>query len=196
LKETVVTTSIGQLRERKCTVSERLAHRVAIALGANLGNPALTLARAAGRLAAAGVRGVRLSDLFQTEPVDCVPGTPPFVNAALVGRWSGSAQSLLRTCQLLEAEFGRPREHSQHEARLLDLDILLVGRRRLSWPELIVPHPRMERRLFVLVPLAQLAGCWLVPGTGLTVQQLCDRELVRQGRDWGRRIGPPPAHFG
>jgi 2-amino-4-hydroxy-6-hydroxymethyldihydropteridine diphosphokinase len=195
LKETVATSSVFHLRERKRTVPDRLAHRVAVALGANLGNPVLTLGRAAGRLAAEGVRELRVSDLFRTQPLDCVPGTPAFVNAVLVGTWHGCARSLLRTCQSLETEFGRPREHSQHAARALDLDIVLVGRERLSWPELVVPHPRMERRLFVLVPLAQLAGDWFVPGAGLTVRQLCDRELARQGAAWGRRIGPPPGHF-
>jgi 2-amino-4-hydroxy-6-hydroxymethyldihydropteridine diphosphokinase len=153
------------------------------------------MAKAAARLAAEGVSDIQLSDLFETCPVNCVPGTPPFVNGALVGRWRGSPLDLLRVCQSLEREFGRPADHSQHEARRLDLDILLFGQQRTNLPQLTVPHPRMAERLFVLAPLAQLAGHWLVPGTGLTVGVLCDREKRRQGAGWGRRVSACPGHF-
>ena len=165
---------------------------VAIALGANLGHPSLTLARAVSRLEAEGVTEGRASDLFLTQPVGCLPGTPPFLNGVLVGRWQGSALALLQLCQCVETEFGRPRVHSQQEARALDLDLVLFGDEVLNHPQLVVPHPRLAERLFVLAPLAQLAPEWLVPGSGATVEQLLARELRQQGPAWGARFSGPP----
>lgn len=171
---------------------DRPLHPVAIAFGANLGNPRETIARALGQLLAAGVADLRVSDLYESQPVGCVPGTPPFVNGAVIGRWPGTPHELLHACQRIETAAGRPILHSQREARVLDLDILLFGKLQLALPELTIPHPRLVERLFVLVPLAQVAATWTVPGTVLTVAGWRDHELARQGPDWGRRLGGPP----
>ena len=167
-------------------------HSVAIAFGANLGNPRQTMAEALGQLLAAGLADLRVSDLFESQPVGCISGTPPFVNGAVIGQWPGTPHELLHACQGIETAAGRPALHSQHEARLLDLDVLLFGKLQLDLPELTIPHPRLVERLFVLVPLAQLAPAWPVPGTALTVAGWRDHELARQGPDWGRRLAGPP----
>lgn len=169
------------------------SHLVALAFGTNLGDPAATAAAAVGGLLAAGLAEPRLSDLFATRPVDCLPGTPPFVNGAVVGEWPGTPHDLLRTCQRLETAAGRPANHSRQEARALDLDILLFDQLVLTLPELILPHPRLATRMFVLAPLAQIAPLWPVPGLGRTVEELLERAEQRsENAEWGRRIGGPP----
>jgi 2-amino-4-hydroxy-6-hydroxymethyldihydropteridine diphosphokinase len=169
-------------------------HSVALAFGANLGDPAATIAKALGVLQAEGLADMCVSDLFRTRPLGCVPGTPAFVNGALTGLWPGSPHKLLRLCQRLEVAAGRPAGHASDQARVLDLDILLFGNLILRLPELTLPHPRLTERLFVLEPLAQIAPSWFVPGTNCTVDELRMRELDRFGdADWGRRISGPPS---
>ena len=145
---------------------------VAIGLGSNLGDPAANLREAFRRLAAGGLAGARLSPLYLTEPEECHPGTPDFLNAAVTGRWTGSPDALKTLCQTLERDLGRAAVHDSRAARTLDLDLLLFGTRELRTPQLTIPHPRLAGRLFVLVPLADLAPDWPVPGTGRTVAGL------------------------
>ncbi|MFA4945187.1 MAG: 2-amino-4-hydroxy-6-hydroxymethyldihydropteridine diphosphokinase [Lentisphaeria bacterium] len=151
---------------------------VALGLGANLGDPAAALAAALAALRRGGVRKLRLSAVRVTVPVDCVPGTPPFHNAAATGEWGGTAVELLALCHRIERELGRPARHSPREARVIDLDILLFGGAVLRLPGLEVPHPRLLGRRFALEPLAELAADWPIPGTGLTVGEA----LARLGR--------------
>lgn len=152
---------------------------VAIGLGANLGDPPAAIRTAVRLLAAGGLAEARISPFFETAPVDCVPGTPRFVNAAVVGRWSGSLTALLRLCKAIEQCLGRPPEHSSQEARVIDLDILLFGDRRTASAAVRVPHPRLISRRFALAPLACLAPDWPIPGTTLTVAAA----LARLGKD-------------
>ena len=148
---------------------------VAIGLGANLGNPRAAIRQAVGLLVQRGLRGLRASGLYESEPVDCVAGTPVFLNAALTGIWAGGAEALLILCQAIERQLGRPAAHSSREARVIDVDILLFGGSVVQQPRLIVPHPRLRDRLFVLLPLAEIAGDWLVPPGNETVARLCQR---------------------
>ncbi|UKI34372.1 MAG: 2-amino-4-hydroxy-6-hydroxymethyldihydropteridine diphosphokinase [Lentisphaeria bacterium] len=94
------------------------------------------------KLEANGVKAIRQSRLHRTAPVDCVPGTPEFSNAALTGEWSRSAETLLELTQRLEREAGRPACHSSRESRTLDLDLILFGERCSNSPVLTLPHPR------------------------------------------------------
>lgn len=169
-------------------------HSVALAFGANLGDAAAAISEALGRLHAEGLADMQVSDLFKTRPLGCAPGTPPFLNGAVVGQWPGTPHDLLRLCQRLEVMAGRPADHAAGQARALDLDILLFGHLVLTLPELILPHPRLGERLFVLVPLAQIAPSWVVPGTGRTVDELRMQEEERfgGGTDWGHRVAGSP----
>ncbi|MCR4575801.1 MAG: 2-amino-4-hydroxy-6-hydroxymethyldihydropteridine diphosphokinase [Lentisphaeria bacterium] len=147
--------------------------KIALAMGANLGeSPSENIRWGALRLMEAGVEELQMAPLFRTKPVDCVPGTPDFINTAVVGQWNGTPLELLAACQQIEREAGRPAVHSSHEARLLDIDILLLGTETLSLSGLIVPHPRMHLRRFVLEPLATIAPDWIVPPFNKTVMQL------------------------
>ena len=109
------------------------------------------------------LRQLSMAPLFHTKPVGCVPGTPDFLNSAVIGLFDGEPLDLLERCQALERAFGRPAMHSSRESRTLDLDILLFGEERVSLPHLQIPHPRLLQRRFALAPLAAIAPEWRVP---------------------------------
>lgn len=147
--------------------------RVALALGANLGyNPEATIHWAIQKLSEAGLASIKVASIILTEPVDCAPGTPDFLNTALTGTWKGSPLELLDLIQEIEIAAGRPAKHSSHEARCLDIDIILWDEKVIETPRLIIPHPRMHLRHFVLQPLAEIAPDWKVPPAMKTVKSL------------------------
>jgi dihydroneopterin aldolase/2-amino-4-hydroxy-6-hydroxymethyldihydropteridine diphosphokinase len=132
---------------------------VVIALGSNLDEPARTVQHAARRLhRVRGLRAVRLSPLFRTDPVGG-PQQPDYVNAVAVARTRLTAGSLLEALHDIEADFGRTRE-VRWGARTLDLDLIQWGDPAAGTdlvsaePELTLPHPRAHERAFVLVPWA------------------------------------------
>lgn len=145
-----------------------------IALGSNLGRPLQTLFLATARLQEFSDQLLRRSSLHETQPVDCPPGSPRFVNAvvALVPRADETPESLLKKLQLLEQEFGREPKQVQNEPRPLDLDLIAFGTETRNTPELTLPHPRAHVRRFVLEPLAQIAPDLVLPGQTDTVQAL------------------------
>jgi 2-amino-4-hydroxy-6-hydroxymethyldihydropteridine diphosphokinase len=160
---------------------------VAIGIGANRGNPLDAITQALEQLRRGGVLRLRRAPLYRTRPVACDPETPEFVNTAVTGLWRGSPLALLALCQAIEQALGRPAAHSSRAARELDLDVLLVGERWLDSAALTVPHPRLTQRLFVLVPLAEIAPDWRLPPTLETVAACRDRLLQEPGAElWGR----------
>jgi len=146
-------------------------HQVAIALGGNLGDTEFLFHRALTLLTEAGLGSQRVSSWRRTAPVGCHPGTPDFLNGAVVGEWPGTPEELLSVTQHIEQALGRPAEHDSRASRPLDLDILLFDDLRLSSPTLTIPHPRMRQRRFVLEPLAEIAPDWLLPDCAKTVRQ-------------------------
>jgi len=160
---------------------------VAIGLGANLDQPRQAIQEAIEGLQAGGVAALRCAPLYSTRPVDCDPGTPDFINTVAVGQWRGTPLALLALCQAIEERLGRPREHSRRAARVIDLDVLLVGELCLDVARLTLPHPGLRRRLFVLVPLADVAPDWRLPPTFETAAACRDRALQAPGvAAWGR----------
>lgn len=127
-----------------------------IALGGNLGDIPETFRRACEALSDAGFRIRRFSSLLRTALVGCEPGAPEFTNAALSGFWDGTASDLLRVCQVIEADNGRPNDHVHHVSRTLDLDIISFGRETIDLPELKVPHPEAPKRDFVMVLVREI----------------------------------------
>ena len=127
-----------------------------IALGGNLGDVPEAFRRACEALSDAGFRIRRFSSPLRTAPVGCEPGAPEFTNAALSGFWDGSAPDLLRVCQKIEADNGRPNDHAYHVSRTLDLDIILFGRETIDLPDLTVPHPEAAKRDFVMIPVREI----------------------------------------
>jgi 2-amino-4-hydroxy-6-hydroxymethyldihydropteridine diphosphokinase len=126
--------------------------RALLGLGSNLGDR-----RARLRAAVAGLPDVvAVSPVYETEPVGGPASQPPFLNVVVALDTDLSPRQLLEVAQRLEAEAGRVRaEH--HGPRTLDVDVLVVGDLHVDEPDLVVPHPRMWQRRFVLAPLADLA---------------------------------------
>jgi len=146
-----------------------------IGMGGNLpslaGAPEATLAAAAVRLKSLG-RVTRRSSLYSTEPVGFAD-QPHFVNAVVALETELEPRALLEGLLAIEQEFGRDRSAGiANGPRTLDLDILLLGNLKVSEPGLEIPHPRLDKRAFVLVPLSEIAPGDLDAGDGKTVSQL------------------------
>ena len=147
---------------------------VALCLGANLGDRAATIRRAAAMLGAGSIRAAKLSTLLENPAWDCAPDAPSFLNAALVGRTLLSPRALLAACMAAEQQLGRDRRGGHHADRTIDIDIVLYGQVRVAEEDLVVPHPGLATRGFFLIPLAELVPQWHVPGLGKTIRELTD----------------------
>jgi len=149
-----------------------------IGLGSNLasmaGSPADTVLAAVERLAGWSEGPFRKSSLWVSEPVGCPPGSPPFINAvvSITPGLGVNPHDLLRDLLELEAEFGRQRSGLANEPRSLDLDLLCFGDRQITDPVLTLPHPAAHCRGFVLLPLAEIAPGFRLPGQQRTVEEL------------------------
>ncbi len=145
--------------------------RAYVGVGSNLGDRWANLA-----LAARALRGEpRVSVLRASRVWDAAPLGPPqprYLNAALELEVLGPAPALLRVLQRIERAAGRKRTSVRWSARTLDLDILLFGDEVIRTPRLVVPHPGLVVRRWVLAPLAELCPDRVVPGTARTVAQL------------------------
>jgi 2-amino-4-hydroxy-6-hydroxymethyldihydropteridine diphosphokinase len=96
------------------------------------------------------------SHVYETSPIDCPQGSPPFLNAALELSTSLSPLTLLAELLRIESLLGRPTLHARNSPRPLDLDLLYCDTVTLNSPELILPHPRLTSRRFVLQPLSDI----------------------------------------
>ena len=153
--------------------------KIALSLGGNIGDVRTAFDSAVTALSEAGLSEIRRSSIYTTTPVDCAPGTPDFLNAALVGNWGGTPEELFILCKKLETMAGRPAKHARNASRTLDLDIILFGNRVIDLPHLTIPHPELQNRFFVLDPLVEIAPEWQCPKTNLTLQELRDKLLQR-----------------
>ena len=126
-----------------------------IGLGANLGNAQQALQDALQALRhTPGIEQVVSSDFYRTAPIDATG--PDYINAVAQVHTQLNAMDLLAELQVIEQAAGRERPY-RNAPRTLDLDLLLYGGGHIDSPTLTVPHPRMNDRAFVLVPLAALA---------------------------------------
>ncbi|MCL4109822.1 UNVERIFIED_CONTAM: hypothetical protein GTU68_059569 [Idotea baltica] len=133
--------------------------KVGIALGSNLGDRGEYIYRAIERLRE--VHEGEDSDfleatLIETEPVDCAPGTPNFLNTVVELESSLEPLAILDFCQQIERDLGRPDVREKNSPRTVDVDMLYVGDIEMNDDRLILPHPRMHEREFVMVPLREL----------------------------------------
>ncbi|HUL59383.1 MAG TPA: 2-amino-4-hydroxy-6-hydroxymethyldihydropteridine diphosphokinase [Anaeromyxobacteraceae bacterium] len=145
--------------------------RAYLGVGSNLGDRWANLALGARRLRAASrVAVLRASRVWDAAPLG--PPQPRYLNAVLELETDLTATGLLALCQKVEDAAGRKRGPVRWAARTLDLDLLLYGDEVIRRPGLVVPHPHMVSRRFVLEPLADLAPDLVVPCTGRTVVQI------------------------
>jgi 2-amino-4-hydroxy-6-hydroxymethyldihydropteridine diphosphokinase len=131
-----------------------------VGLGSNLGDREANMKRAVEMLGRRkGIDVVQVSSFLETDPVGGPPGQPKFLNGAAALDTALSPRGLLERCMEVERELGRARgpDHPRWGARPIDIDILLYGDRVVREPDLVVPHPRMHEREFVLAPLAEIA---------------------------------------
>jgi 2-amino-4-hydroxy-6-hydroxymethyldihydropteridine diphosphokinase len=136
-----------------------------VALGSNLDDPRAQIRSALDRLAALpGTRLVRQSSLYRNPPAGGLD-QPEFMNAVAEIETRMTPRRLLDALLDIERARGRVRDYP-NAPRTLDLDIVLYGDRTVREPGLVVPHPRMLERAFVLVPLAEIAPDAVVPGEG------------------------------
>lgn len=161
-----------------------------LGLGANLGDRLANLQRAVDLLAEApGATVVRCSRVYETEPVGG-PRQPDYLNVVVEIRTELSPHDLLRACQGVEATMGRVRTE-RWGPRPIDVDVLTYDDRTIDEPDLVVPHPRMHERGFVLVPLAELTTDPMLPdGRHLASMRL------RPGVMLGVRLFAPPLRVG
>jgi 2-amino-4-hydroxy-6-hydroxymethyldihydropteridine diphosphokinase len=156
---------------------------VLLGLGANVGDPRRQLAEAIDRLAPF-VRIAAVSSVYRTDPVGFLE-QPDFLNIVCAGATALTATRLHGELQAIERALGRERT-VPNAPRRIDIDLLAYGDRVIETPDLVVPHPRLHERAFVLVPLLEVAPHWRHPRSGETPAEL----LARLDRPGGvHRIG-------
>jgi 2-amino-4-hydroxy-6-hydroxymethyldihydropteridine diphosphokinase len=173
-----------------------------LALGSNVagpwGEPKATLQRTLRELEREGIEIIRTSNLYVTQPLGDTP-QPRYLNAVLHAKAAVAPGQLLRLLKRIERRAGRTATRAM-APRPLDIDILDYGGRRLGWPprprqrgSLVLPHPEMHVRAFVLAPLQEVAPAWRHPVLGRSVKELltrlpaAERAGVGQTLDfWGR----------
>ena len=144
--------------------------KCAIALGSNLGDSKQILNQALELLSqTSAIELISHSSWYETVPVG--PPQPNYVNGCAILETELLPEDLLQILLKIEQQFGRIRQE-RWGPRILDLDILLYDDLILEMPNLTIPHPRMNERAFVLVPLAEIAAHWIEPISRQTILQL------------------------
>jgi 2-amino-4-hydroxy-6-hydroxymethyldihydropteridine diphosphokinase len=153
-------------------VNAETAMEVILGLGANLGNPREQLRTALDELGPL-LTDRAVSDVYLTSPVG-FPGQPDFYNLVLCGHSVLSPDQWLHEIGRIEKSAGRIRG-VRNGPRSLDIDVLALGESAIDLPGLVVPHPRMHLRRFVLEPLEQISPNWLHP-----LLRMNAREMLQQ----------------
>lgn len=132
-----------------------------LGLGSNVGDRARNLAEARRLLGDRGARLLRQSSVLETEPFG-VTEQPPFLNQVIEVEWAATARDLLAVAKSVESALGRTASY-RWGPREIDVDILLFGGEVVDDPDLVIPHPGLREREFVLKPLAELRPDLVAP---------------------------------
>jgi len=148
--------------------------RVGIALGSNLGDRTANLeaARTCLREIATPDEPFLTASDHQTEPLNCPQGSPLFYNSVIEIGYEGNPRELLELTQAIERKLGRIVSSERNAPRVIDVDLLYFGQELIVTESLILPHPRIQERRFVLQPLAEIRPDLILPGLSQTVSEL------------------------
>jgi 2-amino-4-hydroxy-6-hydroxymethyldihydropteridine diphosphokinase len=165
--------------------------RAGVALGSNLGERLANLRNA--RKDIASLSGVlppmRLSAIYETDPVGCEKGAGKFLNAVIEFGYSGEPDALLKALAAVEKILGRPGSHERNASRTIDLDLLYFGELVIETGDLQLPHPRIVEREFVLRPVADVRPDLILPEQTESISELLLRlsptaGVVRLDLEW------------
>jgi len=148
---------------------------VHLGLGSNLGNRQDTLKQACVELETLPLLQFRVSTIYESEPLLKMP-QPKYLNMVVCGLTELSPLELLKKCQQIENRLGRVR-NEHWGSRTIDIDILAYGGECIDSEILKIPHPEMEKRSFVLVPLLELSPELVHPKTGISIRKLWEEWL-------------------
>lgn len=144
--------------------------QVHLALGSNQGNRMDLLDKACSRLKKLPLFKMRRSSILQSPPLKGMD-QPEYFNQVVSGFTKLEPEALLRECSIIELILGRIRVE-QWGPRTMDIDILSFGKRVINTETLKIPHPELEKRSFVLMPLQEISPEWVHPLSGLSIGQL------------------------
>jgi len=159
-------------------VKDRLVEEVYMSLGSNMGNRQDNLGRALDYLSQK-LQVARVSSMYETAPLGNV-NQPRFLNLVCQIYTRLAPTALLVLAKGIESKLGRAL-HKSDAPRPIDIDILFYGDQVIETPELVIPHPRLAERAFVLVPLAEIAPDLKHPVIGKTIKELLQGVTERQG---------------
>ena len=150
---------------------------VHLGLGSNLGDRNEFLSMACKLLRSEAIREFRASSIYESEPLLKMP-QPKYLNMVICGLTVLSPKELLKKCQQIETSSGRiRREH--WGPREIDIDILSYGSSIIDNDDLVIPHPEIGNRSFVLIPMLELSPEWLHPKKEITIKELWKNWLLQ-----------------
>ncbi|MEM1505870.1 2-amino-4-hydroxy-6-hydroxymethyldihydropteridine diphosphokinase [Domibacillus sp. 8LH] len=157
-----------------------MIHEAYLSLGTNMGNREDQLREAVRQLQEQkSLRLLAVSSIYETDPVGFTD-QPSFLNIVVKLKTSMTPDELLAACQEIENKLGRERI-VRWGPRTIDLDILLYNHDNIKSDSLIIPHPRMTERAFVLIPLAEIDTAITLPGTSLPLEQYVKNVQGKEG---------------
>jgi 2-amino-4-hydroxy-6-hydroxymethyldihydropteridine diphosphokinase len=159
-----------------------------LGLGSNVGDRRAHLVDAVAALPAHGVRVLASSSVYETEPVGLVLDQRDFFNACVRVESARGPEELLVACKETERQLGRAPDGVRHGPRAIDVDVLLLDHLKYGSDKLVLPHPCLVERRFVLVPLLELDPALTLPGSGRRLVDVL--AALGPGQDV-RRAGPP-----
>jgi 2-amino-4-hydroxy-6-hydroxymethyldihydropteridine diphosphokinase len=156
------------------TAATHTSTRCGVALGSNIEDRLENLREGCRRVCLLHEFGpaIRFSSIYETDPVDCEPGTMPYLNAVMEINSTMAPVALLDQLLEIEKAMGRPSKREKNAPRIIDLDVLYAGDLVVNNSEIVLPHPRLPGRRFVLAPLAEISPDLVLPGLTHSVRGL------------------------